>query len=271
MDIRLPLLHNASKLIMPNLWDLLAPLWWCDGPLERLGEPGDGGACTAPLTFAVLLHTQHTHTYQTHTWCQSRLGAAARFDHSWDAIPHLHARSTVVAWQWRPCRRLTARANQALRPVLLHCFAGKWMCDVNATLAEQPCVVLSMGSNAMTEWEEAVLARAPHCDVRLPSFLLLAVPYQSGISCAPCHVLHWQYAAGPVVSPLLACPLQCSLLAQVHTFDHTLSPDGQAKVANVSGVTFHPLGITRSVGCCFAICTSATCWRCCALPCTRLG
>jgi Methyltransferase domain len=45
------------------------------------------------------------------------------------------------------------------------CLAGKWMCDANSTLAQEPCIVLSMGSNGQTDFETAILQRAPHCRV----------------------------------------------------------------------------------------------------------
>lgn len=59
--------------------------------------------------------------------------------------------------------------NPHRRPDTLLSFvvlAGKWMCAVNTTLSQQPCVVFSMGSNGQTDFEEAILERAPHCVVR---------------------------------------------------------------------------------------------------------
>lgn len=54
--------------------------------------------------------------------------------------------------------------QDSIATVWLH-VAGKWMCDVNCTLAAQPCVVLSMGSAGNTDFETGILQRAPHCQV----------------------------------------------------------------------------------------------------------
>jgi hypothetical protein len=35
---------------MIDMWDLMAPLWNCDGPLERVGWFLDGGAVQTALT-----------------------------------------------------------------------------------------------------------------------------------------------------------------------------------------------------------------------------
>lgn len=46
------------------------------------------------------------------------------------------------------------------------CLTGKWMCAADLVLGRQPCTVFSLGSDADTSFETAILDRWPHCSVR---------------------------------------------------------------------------------------------------------
>jgi len=41
--------QHRAEVTPPQLWDLFAPLWDCDGDVERIGEILDGGVTPALL------------------------------------------------------------------------------------------------------------------------------------------------------------------------------------------------------------------------------
>jgi Methyltransferase domain len=139
-----------------------------------------------------------------------------------------------------------------LAPSWLGCAcAGKWMCDANRTLAQEPCIVLSMGSNGQTDFETAILQRAPHCRVTWPSDVVLLLHagapqilhHAISHSCAQVARLEcWMSAAVQMHALPFRQAAHCA--AQVHTYDHTLHPAVQAAVASIPGVEFHSMGLT---------------------------
>lgn len=88
---------------------------------------------------------------------------SSRSDIKFIAHFSLHASRQVSAVTLRAAHKQPAsERHDFLGPI---CCVGKWMCDANRTLAQQACVVLSLGSNGQTDFETAILQRAPHCKV----------------------------------------------------------------------------------------------------------